>query len=81
MLWDRYVANSRPDVASVPGYDFLARVPHGYEAFAELFLDSHSPQKHNGPRVKSAGSGHSQKSALGQLPAPTLDHEPIDEMT
>lgn len=41
MLRDRYVASSRADVASLPGYWSLAGVPYGCEAFAHRFLDSY----------------------------------------
>jgi hypothetical protein len=45
MLYDRFYTNPKPDVAPVPGFDPLASVPKGYEAYADRFLDSQSPQE------------------------------------
>lgn len=45
MLYDRFYANPKPNAPAVPGFDPLASVPKGYEAYADRFLDAQSPQE------------------------------------
>jgi hypothetical protein len=45
MLYDRLIQNPRPDVPAVPGFDPIASIPKGYEAYADRFLDAQSPQE------------------------------------
>ncbi len=44
MAYDRY-ENPKPDVAPVKGFDPVASIPKGFEAYGERFLDSQSPQE------------------------------------
>lgn len=45
MLYDRFYADPKPDVAPVKGFDPLTAIPQGYAAYADRFLDAQSPQE------------------------------------
>ena len=45
MLYDRFYTNPKPGAPAVPGFDPIASVPKGYEAYADRFLDANSPQE------------------------------------
>lgn len=45
MAYDKFYANPKPSAPPVPGYDPVASIPEGYEAYGERFLDAENPQQ------------------------------------
>lgn len=43
-LYDR-LTSPKPDAKAAPGFDPVAHIPEGYEAFGERFLDAQSPEE------------------------------------